>query len=118
MKLINKLTSKNFVFFLHISKLNRTFDSVEGTPSWTCIEKNFAFFLHISKLNRTFAPAFALFLYAARVIKGCLSYGVMVAQQVLVLFVVVRIRVRQHLHPQSPFPLLTPPLRLEGVRGR
>ena len=37
------------LFFLHISKLNRTFDFVLDMQ-----EKMQALFLHISKLNRTF----------------------------------------------------------------
>ena len=43
------------LFFLCISKLNRTFDCVLGTPFWMYKKKCEHFFLCISKLNRTFA---------------------------------------------------------------
>jgi hypothetical protein len=46
---------ENEPYILHISKLNRTFDCVLGTPSWMYKKKCEHFFLCISKLNRTFA---------------------------------------------------------------
>jgi len=49
------LQEKMRALFLCISKLNRTFDCVLGTPSWICNRKNEFSLLHISKLNRTFA---------------------------------------------------------------
>ncbi len=65
-----------------------TYSSVEGE-----IEENFSYFLAVLKIYSYLCSAISA---KRRLSFLGLSYGVMVAQQVLVLFVVVRIRLGQH----------------------